>query len=112
MYRLGDLIAAKFGGDISYEWHEKKPYRGRYWAYSQIKMKKLESDSRLVYTKTRCLAIKAIWMICLASLQEVWNDIWPAGLKIEASGYPTNKPELRVARLIRVRDFQGLFGTY
>ena len=42
MYRLGDLIAAKFGGDISYEWHEKKPYRGRYWAYSQVKMKKLE----------------------------------------------------------------------
>ena len=59
MYRLGDLTAAKFGGDISYEWHEKKPYRGRYWAYSQVKMKKLESDSRLVYTKTRMPCYKS-----------------------------------------------------
>src|SRR5665811_5713 len=37
-YRLSDLTAAKPGGDTSYEWHGRRPYRGRYWAYSREKM--------------------------------------------------------------------------
>src|SRR5207245_1323643 len=37
-YRLGDLTAAKPGGDTSYEWHGVKPYKGRYWAYSKAGM--------------------------------------------------------------------------
>ena len=67
MYRLGDLIAAKFGGDISYEWHEKKPYRGRYWVYSQVKMKNSKVTADQFTPKPGCLAIKAMWMIYLVS---------------------------------------------
>jgi len=37
-YRIGDLTAAKPGGDTSYEWKGVKPYKGRYWAYSKVNM--------------------------------------------------------------------------
>jgi adenine specific DNA methylase Mod len=37
-YRRGDLTAAKPGGDVDYEWHGARPYRGRHWAYSRENM--------------------------------------------------------------------------
>lgn len=44
-YRLSDLTAAKPGGDTSYEWHGRTPYKGRYWAYSREKMDLLRGRS-------------------------------------------------------------------
>ena len=78
-YRMGDLTAAKPGGDTSYEWRIKLgqdgdweadltnehltpvhgfqyrgvfPYRGRYWAYSREHMTSMAQQGRLVYTST------------------------------------------------------------
>jgi len=50
-YRLDNLTAAKPGGDTSYEWKGRKPYKGRYWAYSKEKMEQFEKEGRLYYPK-------------------------------------------------------------
>ncbi len=46
-YRLSDLTAAKPGGDTSYVWHGRRPYRGRYWAYSREKMDQFYAEGRI-----------------------------------------------------------------
>jgi hypothetical protein len=53
-FRLGDLTAAKPGGDTLYEWigpsgKAVRPYPGRYWAYSKDKMADFEREGRLVW---------------------------------------------------------------
>jgi DNA methylase len=46
-YQLGDLTAAKPGGDVSYEWHGRRPYKGRYWAYSKENMDRMFQEGRI-----------------------------------------------------------------
>ena len=80
-YRVGDLTAARPGGDTEYEWRVKRrdadggtweadltdewkepkpgweykgvpPYRGRYWAYSKANMIAYAIEGRLYHTST------------------------------------------------------------
>jgi hypothetical protein len=51
-YRRGDLTAAKPGGDVSYEWHGARPYKGRYWAYSRENMDELLAAGRIEFRST------------------------------------------------------------
>lgn len=50
-YRLGDLTAAKPGGDVSYEWHGRRPYKGRFWAYSREKMDQMHAEGRIYFRR-------------------------------------------------------------
>ena len=100
-FRSDNLTAAKPGGDTSYEWHGKKPYRGRYWAYSKAKMQQFEKEGRLYYTKTGMATYKRyLDEMPGVALQDVWTDISSAGLGKENQGYPTQKPELLLERIV------------
>jgi DNA modification methylase len=101
-FRVGDLTAAKAGGDTSYSWHGKQPYKGRYWAYSKEKMEKLDSEGRIVYLKTGTPAYKRyLDEMPGVTLQDLWLDINPAGLGKESLGYPTQKPEVLMERIVK-----------
>ena len=93
-YRTGDLTANKPGGDTSYEWKGVRPYRGRYWAYSQEKMKEFERDGRLVYTSTGMPEYKRFLDEMPGEpLASVWVDIPPVNPQdLGRFGYPTQKP--------------------
>lgn len=100
-YQATDLTAAKPGGDTSYSWHGKQPYIGRYWAYSKANMEKFEKDGRLVYTSTGMPRYKRyLDEMFGVPLQDLWVDISAAGLGKEKLGYPTQKPEALLERII------------
>jgi adenine specific DNA methylase Mod len=80
-YQATDLTAAEPGGDASYTWYEKKPYRGRFWAYSKANMEQFEKEGRLVYTKTGMPRYKGyLDEMPGVPLQDLWTDISAAGL--------------------------------
>jgi DNA modification methylase len=109
-YRMGDLIAAKPGGDTSYEWKGVRPYKGRYWAYSRERMEQFEREGRLVYTKTGMPCYKRyLDEMPGVPLQDMWTDIAPA-LGAQDLGYPTQKPLALLERIIRASSNPGDVG--
>ncbi|HLL79278.1 MAG TPA: DNA methyltransferase [Ktedonobacteraceae bacterium] len=108
-YRLSDLTAAKPGGDTSYEWKGVKPYKGRFWAYSKENMAQFDREGRLYYSKTGMPAYKRyLDEMPGVPLQDVWTDIRPIGsLASERLGYPTQKPEELLERIIQSSSNPG-----
>ena len=133
-FRLGDLTAAKPGGDTSYEWRVKRPqggeweadytneylhpidgweykpalpYRGRYWAYSKALMTTMAREGRIVYTKSGMPNYKRyLDEMPGVPLQNDWTDIRPAS-RSESLGYPTQKPEALLERIIEASSNEG-----
>ena len=133
-YRMGDLTAAKPGGDTRYEWRVKRPrggdweadltnehtqpvagreykgvlpYRGRYWAYSKDRMAAMSEEGRLVYAKTGTPNYKRyLDEMPGVPLQNDWSDIRPAS-KSESMGYPTQKPQALLERIIQASSNEG-----
>ncbi len=104
-YRLDNLTAAKPGGDVSYEFHGTRPYKGRYWAYSKENMEKFLAEGRLYFPQsggTPCYK-RYLDEMPGVSLQNVWDDIPPIGSKAdERLGYPTQKPLTLLERILEV----------
>ena len=100
-FQLDNLTAAKPGGDTSYAWRGVKPYKGRYWAYSKARMEEFERQGRLYYTKTGMPRYKRyLDEMPGVPLQDIWTDVKPAAMGKEAQGYPTQKPELLLQRIV------------
>jgi DNA modification methylase len=108
-FRKGDLTAAKPGGDTTYEWHGKRPYRGRSWAYSKSKMEDFERQGRLVYTRTGMPEYKRyLDEMPGLPLQDVWTDIDAVNSRAdERLGYPTQKPLALLERIVRSSSHPG-----
>jgi site-specific DNA-methyltransferase (adenine-specific) len=106
-YRLGDLTAAKGGGDTSYEWQGVKPYNGRFWAYSRARMEEFERQGRLVYSSTGMPNYKRyLDEMQGVPLQDLWIDITPTAGN-ERLGYPTQKPLALLERIIQASSNPG-----
>lgn len=108
-FRKGDLTANKPGGDTSYEWKGVRPYKGRYWAYSKEKMEAFEAAGRLIYTKTGMPEYKRyLDEMPGVPLQDMWTDIPPVNSQaVERLGYPTQKPEALLERIIQSSSNPG-----
>ncbi len=134
-FRLGDLTAAKPGGNTQYEWRVKKkigtekweadltseyshprqdyeykgvpPYKGRYWAYSYENMVNYETNGRLFYTKSGMPSYKRyLDEMPGVPLQDIWSDIKPA-IGNEDLGYPTQKPLALLERILQASSNPG-----
>ena len=133
-YRMGDLTAAKPGGDTSYEWRVKRrsggqweadltdehvspldgweykgvpPYRGRYWAYSKGNMVAMFLEGRIAHTQNGMPNFKRFLdEMPGVPLQNDWTDIRPASSS-ESLGYPTQKPEALLERIISASSNEG-----
>ncbi|MCY3865222.1 MAG: DNA methyltransferase, partial [Chloroflexi bacterium] len=108
-YTLSDLTAAKPGGDTEYEWRGATPYEGRYWAYSKENMEKFEREDRLHYTRSGTPRYKRyLDEMPGVHIQSIWDDISPIGSRAaERLGYPTQKPEALLERIIRASSNEG-----
>ena len=105
-YNLADLTASKAGGDTSYEFQGARPSQGRFWAYTKEKMQKMWDDGRIVKTPTGKLYFKRYLDESKGvPLQNLWTDISMlrgfSGTE-ERLGYPTQKPEALLNRIISV----------
>ena len=107
-YRLGDLTAAKPGGDVSYEFYGTRPYRGRYWAYSREKMEAFKKEGRLYFPPKGGTPSYKRYLDEMPGvpLQNDWNDIKPPQ-KQEYLGYPTQKPLALLERIIQASSNEG-----
>jgi hypothetical protein len=109
-YRLGDLTAAKSGGDVSYEFYGTYPYKNRYWAYSKENMEKLKQEGRIYFPPNGGTPqyIRYLDEMLGVPLQNSWEDISPltSGAK-ERLGYPTQKPEALLERIIKASSNEG-----
>ncbi|MBN1830259.1 MAG: restriction endonuclease [Deltaproteobacteria bacterium] len=136
-YRLDNLTAAKPGGDTEYEWRVKRlndrekwendltdewknpkkdweykgipPYKNRYWAYSKANMIEFARNDRLSLTKSGMPCYKRyLDEMPGVPLQDLWTDISPIGAKAaERLGYPTQKPEALLERIIKASSNEG-----
>lgn len=108
-YNKGDVTgpggAAK--GNAYYEWHGVS----RYWRYSREKMQQLQDLGRLVYSKSGMTYEKRYLDESKGvSLQDWWDDIsLLRGISRsgERLGYPTQKPESLLERIIKVSSNEG-----
>jgi DNA modification methylase len=136
-YRMGDLSAAKPGGDTRYEWRVKRradggewesdledewrypcdgyeykgipPYKGRSWAYSRANLIEYAKAGRLSYTGTGTPCYKRyLDEMPGVPLQDWWDDIPPIGAQAaERMGYPTQKPQALLERIIQASSNEG-----
>ena len=108
-FRLGDLTAAKPGGDTQYVFHGRRPYKGRYWAYSRAKMEELlaqglihfPDDPKGVPSFKRFLDEQPG-----VSLQDIWLDVKPVPPS-ERTDFPTQKPRALLERIIESSTNEG-----
>ena len=133
-YRMDNLTAAKPGGDTSYLWRVKRrsggeweadlsdeyvsplngweykgvpPYRGRYWAYSKENMVAMFLEGRIAHTQNGMPNYKRFLdEMPGVPLQNDWTDIRPAS-RSESLGYPTQKPEALLERIIQASSNEG-----
>ena len=91
--------------NLTYEW------RGitRVWRWTREKMQKLDGEGRLVYTKSGMPRYKRyLDEMPGAAVTTVWTDIPPINSQAqERLGYPTQKPEALLERIITASSDEG-----
>ncbi len=107
-YQLGDLSgpggAAK--GNPEYEIMGIK----RHWRFSKDKMKELISQGRIIQAKPGTVPRYKRYVDEMPGvpLQDMWNDIAPISSQAaERLGYPTQKPEALLERIIKASSNEG-----
>jgi site-specific DNA-methyltransferase (adenine-specific) len=105
LYRKRDLTAPGHGTSSGqYEWKGKRPPAGRMWSYTEANMKELDDAGRIAYTRTGMPRLK-IYAKDLKGVpyQDVWakSELWLNAAAAERLGYPTQKPEALLERILR-----------
>ena len=105
-YRTDNLTAIGLrGGGYEYEWHGVK----KIWRLPKERMAQLEKENRIRYTRTGTAEyIRYLDEMPGVPLQDLWTDIPPINPQArERLGYPTQKPEALLARIIEVSSNKG-----
>jgi DNA modification methylase len=92
-----------------WEYKGVRPYKGRYWAYSKENMRQFAREERLRHTFDGMPEYKRyLDEMPGVPQQDVWIDIPPiiAGTA-ERLGYPTQKPEGLLERIIKASSNEG-----
>ena len=107
-YRLVTPTGAKPGGDTSYAWRGVRPPQGRYWAYSRDKMEEFDNQGNLYYSSTGQPYIKYyLDERPGVAASSIWIDMLLAPTALERVGYPTQKPEAVVSRIVKASSDEG-----
>jgi DNA modification methylase len=108
-YRLVTPTAAKGGGDTSYEFFGVTPPKGRYWAYSKENMQDMYDKGLLYFSSSGQPYIKYyLDERPGVAIMSFWDDIKPISPTAkERIGYPTQKPESLLERIIQCASNEG-----
>jgi DNA modification methylase len=135
-YKETDLTAARPGGDTEFLWRVKRrerrkerwdadleneyltpkagweykgvpPYNGRFWAYSRENITAFYKSGHIVHRETGMpRLIQFADEMPGVALQDDWDDINRTGGE-EDLGYPTQKPEALLERIIKASSNEG-----
>jgi DNA modification methylase len=101
-FKTSDLSAAKPGGNTSYSWKGTLPPAGRYWAFSYENMERFEAEGKIYYSKTGKPYLKQyLNEMPGISPDDIWTEFPGITIKAERLGYPTQKPEALLERIIK-----------
>jgi DNA modification methylase len=118
----GPITAPGNGPARNFRGQELRPPKGRHWSYTQETIDELERKKRIYYSRTGTPYLKQ-YMDEYAEqgrrVQSIWSDLLPSKTGSELVGYPTQKPEAMIARVIEafsqpgdlMADFFGGSGT-
>lgn len=92
-----------------WEYKAVTPYSGRYWAYSKENMRKFWDEGRMIHRRTGMPRLMQFAdEMPGVPLQDIWTDINPISAKAkERLGYPTQKPQALLERIIRSSSNEG-----
>jgi DNA modification methylase len=104
LYRKGDCRAPG-GRGPRYEWHGFV----HNWRFTEEEARRLESEGRIVYSKSGMpRVLREVDLARGFQLQDVWVDIdAPNSGSGELLGYPTQKPEALLERIIQASSNEG-----
>lgn len=105
-YTLGDCLNPNHNRpNLTYEWHGHV----RVWRWTRDKMQALHDQGRLVYTKSGMPRYKRYLDEMEGTpITSVWTDIPPLNSQAqERLGYPTQKPEALLERIIQASSNHG-----
>ncbi|OHB55380.1 MAG: DNA methylase, partial [Planctomycetes bacterium RBG_13_44_8b] len=108
-YQATDLTAPMVRASKGqvYSWKGYTPPPSRCFVYNKEKMTKLEKDGKIEYTKTGCPRyIRYFDEMEGNKCPDIWTDIKIAQ-KNERLGYPTQKPEALLERIIKANSNEG-----
>jgi site-specific DNA-methyltransferase (adenine-specific) len=111
-YRTVPLDAPRHGDgskSLLYEWHGKLPSPSRTWAVKIETMEQYEKANKIIYTKTGTpTLLQYADEMPGVTLQNIWADIPPVNPQAkERMGYPTQKPEELLERIIKASSNEG-----
>lgn len=104
----GPITAPGDGPARIFDGREIKPPIGRHWSYSQDGIDRLIEEDRIYYSSTGTPYLKQYMDEYVSQgrrVQSIWNDILPSKTGAELVGYPTQKPEKLIQRIIE--SFSG-----
>ena len=106
---IADLDDEHLHPIAGWEYRGVRPYKGRYWAYSKAGMKQFAQEGRLRHTYDGMPEYKRyLDEMPGVPLQDLWTDVSPIGSGMaERLGYPTQKPEALLERILRASSNEG-----
>jgi len=106
----GPITAPGSGPARVFNGKELSPPKGRHWSYSQEGIDEIERKGLIYYSNTGTPYLKQ-YMDEYAEqgrrVQSIWNDILPSKTGSEVLGYPTQKPEKLLERIIAASSNEG-----
>jgi DNA modification methylase len=100
----GPITAPGAGPSRSFRGQDISPPKGRHWSYSQEGIDDLEKKNFIYYSNTGTPYLKQYMDDNVEQgrrVQDVWIDILPSKTGAEILGYPTQKPEALLERIIK-----------
>jgi DNA modification methylase len=93
---------------VDFEWQGVRPYKGRHWAYSREKLDQMLAKGRIEFRRTGMPVYKRyLDEQPGVLLQDIWADLRLTSADKERLGYPTQKPESLLERIITASSNEG-----
>jgi site-specific DNA-methyltransferase (adenine-specific) len=110
-FKAEQLTAPHFSPTRTIDWRGSHPGRNRQWRFSIDELERLYTEGRILLKRSGCPrkdGFKQYLDEALgASLQDIWVDIEMGPTAGERLGYPTQKPEALLERIIRSSSNEG-----
>jgi len=108
-YRVSDFSGGGPGPPRSFNGVEIAPPAGRHWAFDQAGIDRLLSEGRIIFSAKGTPRLKTyLDQLPGIAVHDVWTDVEPINAAAaERLGYPTQKPEALLERIIRASSNEG-----
>ncbi len=108
-YMLADFTQAGQGPSRNFGGREIHPPQGKHWIWTQMRVDEAMKTGRLVFTNPNVPRVKRYLDESKGDLvEDVWGDVSPINaMAREKLGYPTQKPEALMERIIKASSNEG-----